>query len=231
MNQQQLGFKILFRIKSLGIAALVFGAAILFFACENNLEQIKAFSSQENLPIAEAKNFEQLKTDSGEVRYFLKAPTLLQFENDGNAYLEFPDGIELIQYDENNRITSSITASYAKQFVDRKEWEAKNNVIASNADGDTLKTEQLIYEEESGKIYTNEFVRIIKPDQITTGTGFESDGSMQNWKIKNPKASLYISVDSKKNEKPISRENSNEFNNLDEGSKNKQLELQKLNLE
>ncbi len=231
MNQQQLGFKILSRIKSLGIAALVLGAAILFFACENDLEQIKAFSSQENLPIAEAKNFEMLKTDSGEVRYFLKAPTLLQFENDGNTYTEFPDGIELIQYDENNRITSVITANYAKQFVDKKEWEAKNNVIVTNAEGDTLKTEQLFYEEESGKTYTEEFVRIIKPNQTITGTGFQSDGSMQNWRIKNPKGPIYISVDNKKNEEPVSKENSNEFDTLDEGTKNKPLESQKLNLE
>ncbi|MBN1984705.1 MAG: LPS export ABC transporter periplasmic protein LptC [Prolixibacteraceae bacterium] len=179
----------------MGIAALVTGAAILFFACENNLEKIKAFSSPENLPIAEAKNFESLLTDSGEVRFFIKAPTLLQFDNEGQSYFEFPDGIELIKYDENKEIISSITANYAKQFEKEKKWEAKNNVVATNAQGDTLKTEHLIFEEEKGKIYTEEFVRIIRPDQIITGIGFQSDQSLQNWRIKDPKGTIYVSTE------------------------------------
>lgn len=195
MNRQKLGSKIIQQINSIGIAALVTGAAILFFACENNIEKIKAFSSPENLPIAEAKNFESLLTDSGEVRFFIKAPTLLQFDNEGQSYFEFPDGIELIKYDENKEIISSITANYAKQFEKEKKWEAKNNVVATNAQGDTLKTEHLIFEEEKGKIYTEEFVRIIRPDQIITGIGFQSDQSLQNWRIKDPKGTIYVSTE------------------------------------
>ena len=195
MNQQKLGSKITQRINSFGIAALILGAAILFYACENDLEQIKAFSSPENLPILEASDFETMMTDSGEVRYFLKAPKLLRFENDGVEYVEFPEGIELIKYDENKNIISSITANYAKQFIKENKWEAKNNVIATNAQGDTLKTEHLIYEEDKGKIYIEEFVRIIRPDQTYTGIGFESDQSLQNWRIKNPKGSIYVETE------------------------------------
>lgn len=198
MNRQKLGSNILRRINLFGIAALISGAAILFYACENNLEEIKAFSSPENLPIAEAKNFNSLVTDSGVVRYFLKAPTLLQFENEEESYFEFPDGIELVKYDENKKIISSITANYAKQFEKEKKWEAKNNVIATNAQGDTLKTEHLIYEEGEEKIYTEEFVRIIRPDQIITGIGFQSDQSLKNWKIKDPKGTIYVSAENKR---------------------------------
>ncbi|MCD6354710.1 MAG: LPS export ABC transporter periplasmic protein LptC [Prolixibacteraceae bacterium] len=171
------------------------GAAILFFACENNdIEKIKAFSSPENLPVVEAQNFETLFTDSGEIRFFLKASKLLRFENGGKAYVEFPEGIELIKYDSNKRIISSITADYAKQFVNEKKWEAKNNVIATNANGDTLKTEHLIWEEKAEKIYTDEFVKIIRPDQIITGIGFSSDQKLSNWKIKKPRGTIYVSV-------------------------------------
>ncbi len=195
MNRQRLGYKILQQIKSLGIAALILGAAILFFACENNtLDEVKAFTSPENLPVLEASNFETMVTDSGVVRYHVMAPKLLQFETDKDSYTEFPDGMRLVKYDEHENITSSITANYAKEFVGEKKWEVKNNVIATNAQGDTLKTEHLIYEEDKEKIYTEEFVRIIRPDQIITGVGFESDESMQNWRIKNPKGTIYVNA-------------------------------------
>jgi len=149
----------------------------------------------DNLPVVEAKNFETLFTDSGEVRFFLKTPKLLRFETEGDPYIEFPEGIELIKYDENKNIVSSITANYAKQFVEEKKWEAKNNVVATNFKGDTLKTEHLIWDEKAEKIYTEEYVKIIRENQIITGIGFQSDQSLENWRIKNPKGTIYVDVE------------------------------------
>ena len=200
MKPQRLDFNYFKHIINCCIAALFAGAAILLSGCQNNdLDQIKAFISPENLPVVEAKDFQTLFTDSGQVRFFLKTPLLLRFENEGNAFVEFPEGMELIKYDENEKVISSITANYAKQFVKEKKWEAKNNVVATNAQGDTLKTEHLIWEEEEGKIYTNEYVKIIRPDQIYTGVGFESDQTLDNWKIKNPKGTIYVSSESTDN--------------------------------
>ncbi len=196
MKQPGFGFKTVATIASyLRIAALVTGTAILLFSCEDNLEQIKAFATPEELPVVEAINFKTLMTDSGNVVFQLKAPKLLQFNTENRSYAEFPLGLEMIKYDEYNRVISSITADYARQFEKEKRWEAKNNVIATNAQGDTLKTELLIWDEKEGSIYTEAFVRIIRPDQIITGIGFHSDQSMQNWRIKNPKGTIYINVE------------------------------------
>lgn len=195
MKTQKLGSEKINRLfKNTGIAALFFGAAIFFFACENDLEKIKAFANSENLPQVEARNFETLFTDSGEVRFFMKTPKLLQFETEGKIFYEFPEGIELVKYDENKQIISSITSDYAKRFLSENKWEAKNNVIATNASGDTLKTEHLIWDEEEEKIYTEEFVKIIRTDQVITGIGFESDQSLANWKIKQPKGTIYVTL-------------------------------------
>lgn len=195
MKQLRFVFNHILYIKKFCIAALLGGAAILFYACENNIEEIKAFASPENLPVLEAENFETLSTDSGEVRFFMKAPKLLKYENDGNAYLEFPKGVKLVKYDENENVISSITADYARQYEKEKKWEAKNNVVATNAKGDTLKTELLNWEEKTGKIYSDEYVKIIRPDQIITGIGFESNQNLENWKIRNPKGTIYVNVE------------------------------------
>ncbi|MFW5774110.1 MAG: LPS export ABC transporter periplasmic protein LptC [Tangfeifania sp.] len=195
MNQQQSGSKIRNLLIVFRIAVLVSGAAILFSGCENNIEEIKAFSTTENLPLQEATNFETLFTDSGEVRFSLKAPRLFRYETGGKPFVEFTEGIELVKYDADQNIISSITADYAKQFPNEDKWEAKNNVVATNLEGDTLKTEHLIWEEKTEKIYTEEFVKIIRPDQIITGIGFESDQSLENWRIKKPKGTIYIELD------------------------------------
>jgi LPS export ABC transporter protein LptC len=189
------------KLNILSVAALFAGAAILFLGCKkNNLEEIKAFYSTENLPKLEEIEFETLYTDSGQIRFFLKAPKMLQYESDNGDYFEFPEGLQLFNYDKNKRVTSSITANYARQYLADKKWEAKNNVIATNAQGDTLKTELLIWEEKKDLIHTDEFVKIIRADQIITGIGFTSDQKMQNWKIKNPKGTIYVSLENKQNQ-------------------------------
>ena len=195
--------------KIIGVAALFAGAAILFLGCKkNNLEEIKAFYSTENLPKLEELDFETLYTDSGQVRFFLKAPKMLQYESDNGDYFEFPEGLELINYDSNKRVVSSITANYARQYLSDKKWEAKNNVIATNARGDTLKTELLYWEEKKELIYTNEFVKIIRADQIITGIGMTSNKNMENWKINNPKGIIYVSMNNQQNQDSV-RANTN----------------------
>ncbi|WP_163324909.1 LPS export ABC transporter periplasmic protein LptC [Draconibacterium mangrovi] len=186
------------------IAVPVLGTAILFFACKkNDIDKIKAFSSPENLPILEATNFETLSTDSGTIRFLLKAPKLLRFENEGKTFHEFPEGLLLIKYDENHKITSSIKADYAKEFIKEEKWEAKNNVIVTNEKGDSLKTEHLIWDEKHETIFTEEYVKIISADKIITGTGLTSDQNMQNWKITNPKGVIYVAVDNKNQPQPM----------------------------
>lgn len=198
MKTQKFASKIVQLIKMSRIAVPVLGTAILFFACKkNDIDKIKAFSSPENLPVLEATNFETLNTDSGTVRFSLKAPKLLRFENDGQIFHEFPEGLLLIEYDENHKITSSIKADYAKEFIKEEKWEAKNNVVVTNEKGDSLETEHLIWDEKHETIFTEEYVKIISADKIITGTGLTSDQSMQNWKITNPKGVIYVAVDNK----------------------------------
>lgn len=198
MKIQRLDSRIFQIIKNIRIAVLVLGTAILFYACsDNEIDKIQAFVSPEDLPVQEAINFETLYTDSGQIRFSLKTPKLLRFENDGKAYIEFPMGVELVKYDEKQNIISTITADYAKQFEKESKWEAKNNVVVTNIDGDTLKTEHLIWEEKTEKIYTEEFVKIIRENQTITGLGLTSDQNMTNWKIKNVKGILYVDVKEK----------------------------------
>jgi LPS export ABC transporter protein LptC len=206
MKIQLSDFNILHRIKKGGIAVLVMGTAILFYACESNdLSEIKAFTAPENLPIQEATNFQTTYTDSGQIRFTLETPKLLRFEVDGVTYTEFPQGMKLVKYDAQKNIVSSIRADYAKQFLKDKRWEAKNNVVVTNAEGDSLLTEHLIWEENDEKIHTEEFVKIIREDQVITGVGLTSDQDMANWKIKNVKGILYVTVDNKNTTPPESR--------------------------
>lgn len=183
-----------------GCAALFFWAALTFGGCEAEVEKIEAFTMTESLPVVVAEDFETTFIDSFKVQFYMKAPVLQKFETGSNPFMEFPKGILLIKYDDQGNRISRITSDYARNYEKEKKWEAKNNVVAVNEQGDTLKTEYLIWEERTGKIYSDSYVKIIRPDQIITGIGFEADQNFQNWKIKNPKGTIYVTVNQDENE-------------------------------
>ncbi len=168
---------------------------LLFVSCENEIAKIKVFSVTEELPSLTAEGFEVISSDSSVIRSKLVTPELISHNDEKEAYTEFPKGVLLIQYDTHMNVTSSITAQYAKNFVKDKRWEAKNNVIAVNFKGDTLKTEYLVWDTQKEKIYSDQFVKIIQKDQIYTGIGFESNQDFSSYHIKDLKGHMYVNVD------------------------------------
>jgi LPS export ABC transporter protein LptC len=171
--------------------------ALTLVSCENEISKIKNFSSTEELPSIAAEGFEMLFSDSMVIRFKLQTPELIRHDNAEvkEPYTEFPKGMKLEQYDAKMNIVSSITSLYAKNFDSDDRWEAKNNVIAINLKGDTLKTEYLVWDKRKGKIYSDQFVKIIQKDQIYTGVGFESNQDFSEYHIKNLKGHMYVNVE------------------------------------
>ena len=180
---------------NLSIAGLSLVAALLFLSCSSKVaSDIPAeLISNKKTPSVEASDFETTFTDSGIVRYFLKTPKLLIFDQEKEPYKEFPDGFYLQQFDENKKILSELSGNYGKNFVREQKWLATGNVVMVNNKGDTLRTEELNYLTQEDKIYTEKFVSIKKGDQFITGTGgFESDTQMSKWTFKKTQGHIYV---------------------------------------
>lgn len=167
----------------------------VFASCKNDISKIKKITNSDELPRLTAEGFEMLYSDSSVIRFKLQTPKLITHDNEKDPYTEFPEGVKLEKYDANMNIVSSITAQYAKQFSLDERWEAKNNVIAVNLKGDTLKTEYLVWDKRKEKMYSDQFVKIIQKDQIYTGIGFESNQDFSSYHIKNLQGHIYINVD------------------------------------
>lgn len=179
--------------KSIAIIPLI---AVLFLSCQkNNIKQIEAFTHPHGAPEVIAEQLEILYTDSAILRFKLSCPELKIFSEVDVPYKEFPQGFKMHQYDRNNIITSSIEAGYGKYYEDKELWEVKQNVIAVTEKGDTLMTELLYWDERKDLLYSDQFVKIIQPDRIMTGIGFESDKQMRKWKILKPKGTVFVEVE------------------------------------
>lgn len=141
----------------------------------------------------EATDFETFYTDSGVVKYHLQAPKLLVFDDPKNRYNDFPDGFIMQRYDLNKKIISQMSGNHGKYFVNEKRWEANGNVILINSEGDTLRSEELKYNQAEELIYSDQFVSIKKGDQTIFGNGgFKSDTQMTKWSFIKTTGHLYM---------------------------------------
>jgi LPS export ABC transporter protein LptC len=177
-------------------ALIVFAfTAFLFVSCSKETPKIKINLPTQELPSLTAEGFEMLMSDSSVIRFKLQTPELIRHANDRDPYIEFPKGVKIEKFDANMNIVSSLTCLYAKNYDSDNRWEAKNNVVAVNYKGDTLKTEYLVWDTEKQKIYSDRFVKIIQKDQTYTGIGFESNQDFSEYHIKNLKGDMYVNVD------------------------------------
>ena len=174
---------------------LYFWVTIYIFSCSSKVASDipTDLLNNKKTPSVEAFNFETSYTDSGVIRYFLKAPRLLIFDQEKTPYKEFPDGFHLQRFDQNKKIVSELFANYGKNFELEQKWLATGNVIMVNDKGDTLRSEELIYLIKEDKIYSEKFVNIKKGDQDISGAGgFESDSQMTKWEFNKTRGHIYI---------------------------------------
>ncbi len=163
-------------------------------ACENDIEKINSLTNTNNLPEVSGKKVEILYSDSGQVKMQLSAQEILQFSKAERPYVEFPKGIHVIFFDDSLKTESEITADYAKYFQEEKLWEARGNVVANNlATGEKLNSEELFWDENQEKIYSNSFSRIENNDGTFYGqNGFESNQKFTHWKLKGSRGSVNL---------------------------------------
>jgi LPS export ABC transporter protein LptC len=173
---------------------LVIPGVFCLVSCENDIEKINSLTNTNNLPDISGKKVEILYSDSGKVKMKLNADEIQQFGKAEKPYIEFPKGIHVIFFDDSLDVESEIIADYAKYFQNEKLWEARGNVIAHNlANGEKLNTEELFWDENLGRIYSNSFSRIENKDGTFYGQkGFESNQKFTRWKLKGSRGSVNI---------------------------------------
>lgn len=175
------------RIKNI---AILFGVA-MFFSCKGDLQTIQSLTQKDDSPIETALDVELIHTSHAQVRLILKAPRMDRYAGEKN-YIEMPQGITVVFYDSLMNVTSTLTASYAINYLFEEKFEARNNVEVVNEANEKLNTEQLIWDQRKGIIFSEKFVKITTGDEVLFGEGFESDERFTDWKIKQPRGTIMV---------------------------------------
>ncbi len=172
------------KLSSLYLPAL-FICMLLLSACENSLNDIKKIAStDEDKPMARSTGVDIIYSDSAKVKAHLTAPLEIDYTDAAKPYEEMSKGVKIIFYDDDLAVKGTITSEYALKKDKEHLIEFHKNVVATNAQGETFKSDELIYDETGKKIYSNKPVEITMTngDKIN-GKDFFSNESLYPWHL------------------------------------------------
>ena len=145
------------------------------------------FAKEEDIAAQTARNYDVTFTDSGRVEVVFKSPLVERFDNkpDEGQYYEFKKGLFIEFYNREGEVESTISAEYGKYWIDKDLGYARDSVVGKNLlKGDELNTEELYWNKEKEKLYSNVFTKITNEEGVFYGEeGFESDQNFDNYKL------------------------------------------------
>jgi LPS export ABC transporter protein LptC len=179
-------------IKNAVIPLFLGGIIVFLVSCSSDIEKVKLMTEEETIPDQSLQDADIIYSKSGKMEVKVEAPVIQNFESVEEPHMTFPQGINVELYDSTLTVESKISANYAIYHKTDKWWEAKNNVVAINNEGDTLNTEYLIWNQEEEVIFTDRYVRITTRDGIIHGKGFEANQDFSNWRIKETTGTIEV---------------------------------------
>lgn len=145
-------------------------------------------------PDQSAKNVSIVYSQNGKSTLQLDAPVLNQYGGE-EPYNEMPQGVHVIVFDSNRNVSSELTSNYAIERSYNGTMEAKNDVVVVNEKGEQLNTEHLVWNQKTGEITSDVFVKITTKEQIIMGDGLISNQDFTDYKILKPRGIINIDND------------------------------------
>jgi len=171
-------------------------AVVMLLLCPSCTEKKRplaaAILQRDSLPVMKTLEVSTLISDSGITRYRITTKEWTIFDRKNPPYWSFEKGLLLEKFDSTYHVDASIKADTAYYFSDKKLWELKGHVLIKNIRGDKFNTEQLFWDQNLQKVYSDKFIRIEKSDRIITGHGFESNQQMTIYTIHKTAGSIPI---------------------------------------
>ena len=161
----------------------------MLFSCKNSIDEVKEIGDFKELPAKETFEVTYLRSQNGRVNNRLYAPHVQQFRNRNTI---FPEGFKLEFLDSNLVPTAFLEANYGEMLSEEKIMIARDSVILVNFKKEELYTEELIWQQDSAKIYTEKYVKIKRDDVVIHGKGFESNEDFSQYVIKKITGQYYL---------------------------------------
>lgn len=160
--------------------------------CDDVHTETRQVITQDDVAVEVAQDVEILYSDSAIVRVKVTGPLLHNISDRENTRQEFPQGIRIDFLEDDRSVRSTLTAKTAVRQQDKGLIIARDSVVFVTIKQEKLETEELIWDEKSGKVRTEKFVKVTQPGEVIYGFGLEAEQDFSYWKILVPKGRIKV---------------------------------------
>lgn len=174
-------------------------------SCKKNSDNIVNINyDPELIPTMITDSAYQLLSDSGVTRYKISYDVWMVFDKAKEPYQYFPSGIFLERFTPDFETEAIVKADTAWYYDEKKLWKLKSNVHVENMQGEQFSSDELYWDMENRRVYSDTYIEIKRMDSQLKGYGFESNEQMTDYKIFRPHDGRLPFVDS-----PVSNDSLN----------------------
>lgn len=186
-------FGILTSTKWAVIPALILLLLTAIVSCKNDPAEIDKLVNKQSVQEDKADDVTIIYSEEGKSKIRMYATEFVRNEIAKPQYVDMRKGLKVEFFeDSTNDIESTLTALYARWYEGKGNVLIRDSVVVVNSKGETLRTEELIWNQKVRKFYTEKFVRITTPDQVMYGDGLEANEDFTWYRIKNPKGVVRV---------------------------------------
>ena len=171
------------------IAAFTTGCFFIS-ACENDEKLIEDWSKKKVM-VEEGKNIESYLSQESKVKAKLTAPLMYRYEGDS---VEFPHTLHVDFYDDSAKIETWLDSKHGKYFEALDKVYLWDSVVVVNVKGDTLKSSDLWWDQNTKLFYTDKYAEYLRKDkQIYPGKGLEATQDFRRITFRQPTGIVHVS--------------------------------------
>lgn len=138
------------------LAAILTGCFFMY-ACENDVNEVRELGRKKP-GIEEGKFIDSYLSMDGKMRAHLTAPLMLRYQGDSARKAEFPKSLHVDFYNDSTKIESQLNARYGRYLESENKVFLRDSVVVFNIKGDTLFCEELWWDQNLQKFYTDKRV-------------------------------------------------------------------------
>lgn len=141
-----------------------------------------ASSSEEiRIPDQEARDFTLTESAAGTKNWTLRAEYAAMYNREHKVDAKT---VRIDFFDAAGTLTSTLTADRGEVDQRTNDLEARGNVRVMTKNGVAMETDSLRFLNRTGKILSDGFVRVTRQGDVLTGFGFESDATLEHFRLR-----------------------------------------------
>jgi len=172
----------------------IFICLVLLFSCSEDKKEVKtifAIDEVKDSPDQISYDFSVYFMDSSIVKAYLKADRARIYEKQKETKLDSHVVVDFYSKENGKKVSNLRADSVTIDDATKNMIAMGNVVVVSDSNKTTVRTSILEWHNDTRKLTSNQYVKIISPDQEIEGIGFESDETLKNYTIYKVKGVKY----------------------------------------